>query len=64
MRAAGASRLDDHSAGTDVGVEPTHVYRVAEARNFLAAEGVDAGTIATQVGGKFMSAFVRPTKPR
>ena len=47
-----------------IGVEPTRVYRVEDAREFLADKGVDATAIAPQVDGKFMSAFVRATKPR
>jgi arsenite methyltransferase len=47
-----------------IGVEPTRVYRVEDAREFLADKGLDAGAIAPQVDGKFMSAFVRATKPR
>src|SRR2546427_178645 len=46
-----------------IGVEPTRVYRVADARQFLADKGVDADAVAPQVDGKFMSAFVRATKP-
>jgi len=46
-----------------IGVEPTRVYRVEDAREFLADKGVDADAIAPQVDGKFMSAFVRATKP-
>ena len=45
-------------------VEPTRIYRVEDARDFLAGAGVDADTIAPQVDGKFMSAFVRARKPR
>jgi hypothetical protein len=44
-------------------VEPTRVYRVEDARQFLAAQGVDVESIASQVDGKFMSAFVRAVKP-
>ncbi len=44
-------------------IEPTRVYRVEDAREFLRAQGVDADAIAPQVDGKFMSAFVRATKP-
>jgi arsenite methyltransferase len=44
-------------------VEPTRVYRVEDAREFLAGAGIDAETIAPQVDGKFMSAFVRARKP-
>jgi len=47
-----------------IGVEPTRVYRVEDAREFLADKGLDADTIAPQVDGTFMSAFVRATNPR
>jgi SAM-dependent methyltransferase len=45
-----------------IDVEPTRVYRVEDARQFLAAQGVDVESIASQVDGKFMSAFVRAVK--
>ena len=45
-------------------VEPTRIYRVADAREFLASAGVDVEAIASQVDEKFMSAFVRAVKPR
>jgi len=52
------------SAGFErIEIEPTRVYRVADAREFLAAEGVDVDAIAPLVDEKFMSAFVRATKP-
>jgi arsenite methyltransferase len=44
-------------------IEPTRVYRVEDAREFLSAEGVDVDAIAPQVDEKFMSAFVRAVKP-
>jgi SAM-dependent methyltransferase len=46
-----------------VDVEPTRIYRVEEARDFLAGKGIDVDAMAEQVDGKFMSAFVRATKP-
>ena len=46
-----------------VEVEPTRIYRVDEAREFLASAGVDVDAIAAQVDEKFMSAFVRAVKP-
>jgi SAM-dependent methyltransferase len=46
-----------------VEIEPTRIYNAADARQFLAEEGVDVEAIAPQVDGKFMSAFVRATKP-
>jgi arsenite methyltransferase len=47
----------------DVTVEPTRVYKVEDARQFLGAQGVDADAIASQVEGKFVSAFIRAKKP-
>src|SRR5215831_11306388 len=47
-----------------IDVEPTRVYRVEDARDFLAGSGIDADAIAPQVDGMFMSAFVRARKPR
>jgi arsenite methyltransferase len=44
-------------------VEPTRIYRVDDAREFLNREGVDVDAIAPYVDGKFMSAFVRAVKP-
>ena len=46
----------------DVSIEPTRVYRVEEAREFLAAQGVDADALAPQIDGKFRSAFIRANK--
>jgi hypothetical protein len=39
------------------------VYDIEDARQFLAEQGIDVDAIAPQVAGKFMSAFVRATKP-
>src|SRR5215472_11685283 len=46
-----------------ISIEPTRVYRAADAREFLATNGIDADAIAPQVDGKFLSAFVRAVKP-
>src|ERR1700688_4322092 len=52
------------SAGFEqIDLEPTRVYRAEDARDFLAAEGIDADAIAPQVDGKFLSAFIRAVKP-
>ncbi len=48
---------------TNIGIEPTRVYDIEDARTFLSAQGVDVDIIAPQVDGKFMSAFIRATKP-
>lgn len=47
----------------NVGIEPTRVYDLEDARQFLAGHGIDVKAIAPQVAGKFMSAFVRARKP-
>jgi arsenite methyltransferase len=44
-------------------IEPTRVYHIEDARAFLVNQGIDVDAIAPQVDGKFMSAFVRATKP-
>jgi SAM-dependent methyltransferase len=49
---------------TAIGVEPTRVYDFSEAREFLSAQGIDADAAAKQVQGRFMSAFVRATRPK
>ncbi len=52
------------SAGfEDIGVEPTRIYRIEDARTFLSGQGIDVDAIAPQVDGKFMSAFIRAAKP-
>ena len=40
-------------------VEPTRIYRVEDAREFISSSGIDVDAIAAQVDEKFMSAFVR-----
>ncbi len=44
-------------------IEATRIYKVDDAREFLAAAGLDSNSIAAQVDGKFISAFVRARKP-
>jgi SAM-dependent methyltransferase len=53
------------SAGFEkIQIEPTRVYRIADAREFLSGQNIDVDAIAPQVDGKFMSAFVRAVKPQ
>ena len=54
LKAAGFEQIE---------VEPTRVYRVDEAREFLSSAGVNVDAIASQVDERFMSAFVRAVKP-
>jgi ubiquinone/menaquinone biosynthesis C-methylase UbiE len=52
------------SAGfQSIDVEPTRVYRIEDAREFLSGQNIDVDAIANQVDGKFMSAFIRAVKP-
>jgi ubiquinone/menaquinone biosynthesis C-methylase UbiE len=44
-------------------VEPTRVYQVEEAAEFLQAAGFDAEKVGPLVKDKFMSAFLRASKP-
>ncbi len=66
---AGALKDDEYigkltKAGFEsVSIEPTRVYTVEDARQFLVGEGIDPDKIAPQIEGKFRSAFVRAVKP-
>jgi len=66
---AGALRNDEYiaklaKAGFDsIEIEPTRVYEVEDARQFLTGTGIDVDAIAPQLEGKFMSAFIRAIKP-
>lgn len=53
------------SAGFEqIEVEPTRVYRVEDARDFLSGQNIDVDAVAQEVDGKFMSVFVRAVKPK
>ena len=66
---AGALQADEYvnklaKAGFEkIAIEPTRVYQIEDARRFLSEKGVDVDAIASQVNGRFMSAFVRAIKP-
>src|SRR5712672_2817324 len=52
------------AAGFDhIDIEPTRIYRTEDAREFLAGQGINVDAIASQVDGKFLSAFIRAGKP-
>jgi len=52
------------SAGFEnIEIEPTRIYRVEDAREFLSGQNIDVDALAPQVDGKFLSAFVRAVKP-
>jgi SAM-dependent methyltransferase len=48
---------------TSMEVQPTRVYHAEESRDFLAAAGLDPDRVAPLIEGKFISAFIRATKP-
>jgi arsenite methyltransferase len=47
----------------EIELEPTRIYDVERARAFLGSAGLDVDAIAPLLENKFMSAFVRATKP-
>jgi SAM-dependent methyltransferase len=47
-----------------IDVEPTRIYKVEEARDFLSGKGIDVDAMAEQVDEKFLSAFIRAEKPK
>jgi len=52
-----------HAGFHEIDIEPTRVYSIEDARQFLTGEGLDVDAIAPQVENKFMSAFIRAVKP-
>jgi SAM-dependent methyltransferase len=66
---AGALKDDEYigklvKAGfSGIGIEPTRVYSIEDARQFLTGEGIDVEAMAPQIENKFMSAFIRAVKP-
>ena len=67
---AGALEEQDYRARllaagfVDVDLEPKRTCDIEDARAFLTDAGIDVDEIAPQVEGKFLSAFIRATKPR
>jgi SAM-dependent methyltransferase len=55
LAAAGFERIE---------IEPTRIYRVEDAREFLSSAGLDVDKLAPEVNGRFMSAFVRAHNER
>jgi SAM-dependent methyltransferase len=47
----------------EVEIEPTRFFGAEDAAGFLTSSGLDAQSMATEIDGKFMSAFVRAVKP-
>ena len=50
-------------AGFDnIDIEPTRVYSLEDARSFLSGQGLDVDSLAKEVEGRFISAFIRASK--
>ncbi len=66
---AGALTDDDYitklarSGFENINIEPTRVYSANDARAFLTGQGLDTDALANEINGKFISAFIRATKP-
>jgi hypothetical protein len=46
-----------------IGIEPTRIYELQDAKAFLGGAGLDSEVLASQVEGRVMGAFVRARKP-
>ncbi len=66
---AGALEADEYvaklaAAGFEgINIEATRVYGIEDARTFLAGQGLDVDAVAREVEGRFISGFIRATKP-
>jgi SAM-dependent methyltransferase len=47
----------------EIGLEPTRVYEIEDARAFLEGAGLNTEVLAREVGGRVMGAFVRARRP-
>jgi arsenite methyltransferase len=57
------TRLLRQSGFESIGVEPTRVYEFDDARAFLEGSGLNTESLAQEMGGRVMGAFVRARKP-
>lgn len=57
------ARLLEAAGFEEVSFEVTRTYHTDDAADFLAGAGLDPEVVATEVDGKFLSAFVRARKP-
>ena len=46
-----------------VSIEPTRIYRTADAKQFLQEAGLSDDATLAQIDGRIMSAFIRARKP-
>jgi hypothetical protein len=47
----------------DIDIEPTRIYRAADAKHFLDEAGLSDDVTLSQIDGRVMSAFIRARKP-
>ncbi len=47
----------------EINIEPARIYSINDVREFIAQGDVDVDTIAPEIDSKFISAFVRASKP-
>jgi arsenite methyltransferase len=53
----------DRTGFEHIDVEPTRIYRAADAKQFLDEAGLGDEAVLSQIDGRFMSAFIRARKP-
>jgi SAM-dependent methyltransferase len=53
----------DLAGFTGASIEPTRIYTADDAKMFLAGLGLDEDSLAAELDGKVMGAFIRATKP-
>jgi arsenite methyltransferase len=53
----------DRAGFEHIDVEPTRIYRAADAKQFLDEAGLGDEAVLSQIDGRFMSAFIRARKP-
>jgi arsenite methyltransferase len=56
-------RLLTHAGFEEIGIEPTRIYEIEDAKAFLEGSGLNPELLAGEVAGKVMGAFVRARKP-
>jgi SAM-dependent methyltransferase len=47
----------------NIDIEPTRIFRTQDVKDFLNDQGIQASLTDSEIDGKFMSAFIRATKP-
>ncbi|MBX3340979.1 MAG: arsenite methyltransferase [Nitrospira sp.] len=48
---------------TEIGIEPTRIYQAGDVKELLIGGDLSSDQLVAEVDGKFMSAFIRATKP-